>query len=590
MGTSEHPSQFCRYIMPGHIKKSDGPDPDPSPWLIVSDELKVKLKSKPYDPKKSCWVPNKGTGGYDEGLIESTDGDKVTVKLLESGDSKVFKKDVLDQVNPPKFDCSDDMAGLTYLNDACVLWNSVVRYKNLLIYTYSGLFCIAINPYKRFPIYTQRSMEIYIGKRRSECPPHIFGVAEGSYQGMMNLSKNQSILITGESGAGKTENTKKVISYFASIGATGKKKEGEPGLEDKIVQTNPVLEAWGNAKTVRNDNSSRFGKFIRIWFNQGGKLSGADMVTYLLEKSRLTFQATLERCYHAFYNIMSDHVPDCKAKCFLSDNIYDYWWVSQGKVTVDSIDDKEDMMFADEAFDILGFTNDMKYNVFKNTACMMHMGNMTKDFVPVGKDEQAEIKDETNANKVAELLGIDAEWMITYFCKPKLKVGTEWVQKGSTCQNAANSVAGIARAIYERTFRIVVEKCNETLCDPSMKKVTYIGVLDIAGFEIFDYNGFEQICINYVNEKLQQFFNQHMFTLEQEEYVREGLDWANVDFGMDLQKCIDMFEKPMAFLAIFEEESLFPKATDATFAEKLMTNMLGKWTQFAKPNPRPDPH
>merc|ERR1712226_1510999 len=216
-------------------------------------------------------------------------------------------------------------------------------------------------------------------------------------------------------------------------------------------------------------------------------------------------------------------------------------------------------------------------------------GNMTKDFVPVGKEEQAEIKDETNCEKVAELLGIDCEWMITYFCKPKLKVGTEWVQKGSTCANASNSVAGIARAIYERTFRITVDKCNETLCDPTMKKITYIGVLDIAGFEIFDYNGFEQICINYVNEKLQQFFNNHIFTLEQEEYVREGLEWANVDFGMDLQKCIDMFEKPMAFLAIFEEESLFPKTTDATFAEKLMTNLLGKWTQFAKPNPRPDP-
>ena len=144
--------------------------------------------------------------------------------------------------------------------------------------------------------------------RRTECPPHIFGVAEGSYQGMQNAGKNQSILITGESGAGKTENTKKVISYFASIGASTKKKEGEVGLEDKIVQTNPVLEAWGNAKTVRNDNSSRFGKFIRIWFNQGGKLSGADMVTYLLEKSRLSFQASLERCYHAFYNIMSDQV------------------------------------------------------------------------------------------------------------------------------------------------------------------------------------------------------------------------------------------------------------------------------------------
>jgi len=576
--------------MPGHIKKSDGPDPDPSPWLEVSPELKVKLKSKPYDPKKSCWVPNKATHGYDEGLIDSTEGDKVTVMILESKEKKVFKKDQVGQVNPPKFDCSDDMSGLTYLNDACVLWNSVVRYKNELIYTYSGLFCIAINPYKRFPIYTQRTMEIYIGKRRSECPPHIFGVAEGSYQGMNNGGKNQSILITGESGAGKTENTKKVISYFASIGASSKRKEGEPGLEDKIVQTNPVLEAWGNAKTVRNDNSSRFGKFIRIWFNQAGKLSGADMVSYLLEKSRLTFQAELERCYHAFYNIMSDAVADCKAKCLLTDNIYDYWWVSQGKVTVDSIDDKEDMQFADEAYDILGFSNDEKYNVYKLTAVVMHMGNLTKDFVPVGKDEQAEVKDDTNALKVANLCGIDAEWMITYFCKPKLKVGTEWVSKGLSCTGAASSVSGIGRKIYELVFRFIVDKCNETIIDPTMKKVHYIGCLDIAGFEIFDYNGFEQICINFCNEKLQQFFNQHMFVLEQEEYVREGIDWANVDFGMDLQKCIDMFEKPMGLLAILEEESLFPKATDQTFAAKLHENLLGKCENFQKANPKPDPN
>merc|ERR1712002_1226522 len=525
--------------------------------------------------------------GYLEGLIESTDGNKVSVKV--GGEVKVFKADAITQANPPVYDCSEDMANLTYLNDACVLWNSVVRYKNELIYTYSGLFCIAINPYKRFPIYTQRTMEIYIGKRRSECPPHIFGVAEGSYQGMMNLQKNQSILITGESGAGKTENTKKVISYFASIGATGKKKEGEIGLEDKIVNTNPVLEAWGNAKTVRNDNSSRFGKFIRIWFNAAGKLSGADMVIYLLEKSRLTFQAELERCYHSFYNIMSDEIPDIKEKCLLSDDIYDYWWVSQGKTTVPSIDDKEDMQFAHEAYDILGFTEEEKYNVYKLTACVMHMGNLTKDFVPVGKEEQAEVKDETNAEKVADICGIDREWMITYFCKPKLKVGTEWVSKGQTCDGASQSVGGIGRSIYERVFTFIMNKCNETLFDPTMKKVQYIGCLDIAGFEIFDYNGFEQICINFANEKLQQFFNQHMFVLEQEEYVREGLEWGNVDFGMDLQKCITMFEKPMGLLAILEEESLFPKATDTTFAAKLHENLLGKCENFQKPSPKPDP-
>ena len=428
-----------------------------------------------------------------------------------------------------------------------------------------------------------------MGLRRNECPPHIFGVAESSYQGMMNNAKNQSILVTGESGAGKTENTKKVISYFASIGASGKKKEGEPGLEDKIVQTNPVLEAWGNAKTVRNDNSSRFGKFIRIWFNAGGKLSGADMVIYLLEKSRLTFQASLERCYHSFYNVMSDQIPDIKEKCFLSDDIYDYWWVSQGKTTVDSIDDKEDMMFADEAYDILGFSNEEKYNIYKLTAVVMHMGNFSKDFVPVGKEEQAEVKDETNADKVAAVCGIDKEWMVTYFCKPKLKVGTEWVSKGQTCDGAASSVSGIGRSVYERLFSFIMNKCNDTLFDPTMKKVQYIGCLDIAGFEIFDYNGFEQICINFANEKLQQFFNQNMFDLEQEDYVREGLEWGNVDFGMDLQKCITMFEKPMGLLAILEEESLFPKATDQSFATKLHENLLGKCENFQKASPKPDP-
>merc|ERR1712190_371837 len=220
----------------------------------------------------------------------------------------------------------------------------------------------------------------------------------------------------------------------------------------------------------------------------------------------------------------------------------------------------------------------------------MHMGNLTKDFIPVGKEGQADIPQdkEANAEKVASLCGIDCEWMVNYFCKPKLKVGTEWVSKGQTCSGASNSVGGIGRKIYELVFRFITEKCNLTLIDPTMKKTNYIGCLDIAGFEIFDYNGFEQICINFVNEKLQQFFNQHMFTLEQEEYVREGIEWANVDFGMDLQVCITMFEKPMGLLAIWEEESLFPKATDATFCGKLHDNLLGKpgCGNFMKPCPK----
>jgi myosin heavy chain 6/7 len=219
------------------------------------------------------------------------------------------------------------------------------------------------------------------------------------------------------------------------------------------------------------------------------------------------------------------------------------------------------------------------------------MGEMSKSFVGMGKEEQADIKpeDQKHASNVSTLLGIDCEWMINYFCKPKLKVGAEWVTKGQTVSQASSSVAGIARSLYERTFKFIVDKCNETLVDETMKRVQFIGVLDIAGFEIFDYNGFEQICINFCNEKLQQFFNHHMFVLEQEEYMREGIEWAMVDFGMDLQKCIEMFEKPMGLLAILEEESLFPKATDQSFAAKLHANLLGKCPNFAKPDPKPDP-
>ena len=301
---------------------------DPSPWLEVKPELKEKLRKKPYDAKKSSWVPVKETGGYQEGITEgelkTADWEAIGQKVMVNvdGELKAYKSDEICQMNPPKFDCSEDMADLTFLGNACVLWNSEIRYKNELIYTYSGLFCIAINPFKRYPIYTLRTMELYVGKRRSEVWPHIFGVAEAAYQGMVQNGINQSILITGESGAGKTENTKKVISYYATICSSGKRKEGEKSLEDKIVSTNPVLEAWGNAKTVRNNNSSRFGKFIRIHFNAGGKLSGADMVVYLLEKSRLTYQQPLERCYHAFYNMMSDAVPDLKVNKAISTDWY----------------------------------------------------------------------------------------------------------------------------------------------------------------------------------------------------------------------------------------------------------------------------
>ena len=402
----------------------------------------------------------------------------------------------------------------------------------------------------------------------------------------MQNSKNQSMLITGESGAGKTENTKKVISYLAMVATTGKKSDTKKvSLEDQIVATNPILESYGNAKTSRNDNSSRFGKFIRIHFNASGKLAGCDIESYLLEKSRITQQQEVERSYHIFYQLLQPFVPDLKAKCNLGDDIYDYSYVSQGKVTVASIDDNEELEYTDSAFDIIGFSQEEKWNCYKLTAAVMTMGEMR--FKQKGRDEQCEPDAMDIAGKVASNLGIDAESVMKAFCKPRIKVGTEWVTKGQNIEQSMNAVGGIARAIFDRLFKWLIEKCNETLIDATMKKVNFVAVLDIAGFEIFEYNGFEQISINFVNEKLQQFFNHHMFVVEQQEYVSEGIDWVMVDFGMDLQACIIMFEKPMGLWAILEEESLFPKATDKSFEEKLKAS-LGKLPIFLKPQSKTD--
>ena len=262
------------------------------------------------------------------------------------------------------------MANLTFLNDASVFHNLKIRYQSKLIYTYSGLFCIVVNPYKRFPIYTPTVVKLYLGKRRNEVPPHLWAITETAYRNMLQNSKDQSMLITGESGAGKTENTKKVISYLAMVATSGKKSAKKASLEDQIVATNPILESYGNAKTSRNDNSSRFGKFIRIHFNSSGKLSGCDIESYLLEKSRITQQQEVERSYHIFYQLLQPFVADMKEKCCLSDDIYDYTFVSQGKTSVPSIDDNEELEYTDSAFDILGFSDREKWECYQLTAAV----------------------------------------------------------------------------------------------------------------------------------------------------------------------------------------------------------------------------
>ncbi|XP_046870249.1 myosin heavy chain, fast skeletal muscle-like [Hypomesus transpacificus] len=562
-------------------------------YLRKPERERLEAQAAPFDAKNACYVPD-AKELYLKGMVVKRDGGKCDVKVLILDEVKTFKEEDISPMNPPKFDKIEDMAMMTYLNEASVLYNLKERYAAWMIYTYSGLFCATVNPYKWLPVYDMEVVNAYRGKKRMEAPPHIFSVSDNAFQFMLTDKENQSVLITGESGAGKTVNTKRVIQYFATIAVSGgeKKKEPIPGkmqgsLEDQIIAANPLLESYGNAKTVRNDNSSRFGKFIRIHFHMNGKLASADIETYLLEKSRVSFQLPDERGYHIFYQMMTNHKPELVEMSLITTNPYDYPMISQGQITVASIDDTVELDATDDAIDILGFSGEEKMSIYKFTGAVMHHGNM--HFKQKQREEQAE-PDGTEvshiilADKIGYLLGLNSAEMLKALCYPRVKVGNEFVTKGQTVPQVNNSVSALAKSIYERMFLWMVIRINQML-DTKQPRNYYIGVLDIAGFEIFDYNSMEQLCINFTNEKLQQFFNHTMFVLEQEEYKKEGIVWAFIDFGMDLAACIELIEKPMGIFSILEEECMFPKASDTSFKNKLYDQHLGKNKAFEKPKP-----
>ncbi|XP_051023802.1 myosin-2 [Acomys russatus] len=556
-----------------------------APYLRKSEKERIEAQNRPFDAKTSVFVAEPKES-FVKGTIQSKDAGKVTVKT-EAGATLTVKEDQIFPMNPPKYDKIEDMAMMTHLHEPAVLYNLKERYAAWMIYTYSGLFCVTVNPYKWLPVYNPEVVTAYRGKKRQEAPPHIFSISDNAYQFMLTDRENQSILITGESGAGKTVNTKRVIQYFATIAVTGDKKKEEASsgkmqgtLEDQIISANPLLEAFGNAKTVRNDNSSRFGKFIRIHFGTTGKLASADIETYLLEKSRVTFQLKAERSYHIFYQITSNKKPELIEMLLITTNPYDYPFVSQGEISVASIDDQEELMATDSAIDILGFTNEEKVSIYKLTGAVMHYGNMK--FKQKQREEQAEPDGTEVADKAAYLQGLNSADLLKALCYPRVKVGNEYVTKGQTVEQVTNSVGALAKAMYEKMFLWMVTRINQQL-DTKQPRQYFIGVLDIAGFEIFDFNSLEQLCINFTNEKLQQFFNHHMFVLEQEEYKKEGIEWTFIDFGMDLAACIELIEKPMGIFSILEEECMFPKATDTSFKNKLYEQHLGKSANFQKP-------
>ncbi|NXU47681.1 MYH3 protein, partial [Turnix velox] len=562
-----------------------------APYLRKSEQERTEAQNQPFDAKTYCFVADPEVE-YIKGKIKDAQDGKITVET-EDGRTVAVKPNDVYAMNPPKFDRIEDVSMLTHLHEPAVLYNLKDRYSSWMIYTYSGLFCVVVNPYKWLPVYNPQVVLAYRGKKRQETPPHIFSISDNAYQFMLKgelfyFDQTQS----GESGAGKTVNTKRVIQYFVMIAASGDaaRKEaswikvgGRKGtLENQIISANPLLEAFGNAKTVRNDNSSRFGKFIRIHFGASGKLASGDIETYLLEKSRVTFQLKAERSYHIFYQILSNKKSELLEMLLITTNPYDYPFISQGEISVASINDQEELVATDAAIDILGFSPDEKMGIYKLTGAILHYGNMK--FKQKSREEQAEPDGTAEADKAAYLMGLNSADLLKAFCCPRVKVGNEYVMKGQTVDQVHQAVSAISKSVYEKLFLWIVMRINQQL-DTKQPRHQFIGVLDIAGFEIFEFNSFEQLCINFTNEKLQQFFNHHTFVLEQEEYKKEGIDWEIIDFGMDLAACIELIEKPMGIFSILEEECMFPKATDTSFKNKLYDQHLGKSSNFQKPKP-----
>lgn len=471
------------------------------------------------------------------------------------------------------------MAELTHLNEASVVHNLHMRYQADLIYTYSGLFLVAINPYCPLPIYNNEYINMYKGRNREDTKPHIFAMADEAFRNLVDEGENQSILVTGESGAGKTENTKKVIQYLAAVAFSESpiknKTQQSSNLSAQILRANPILEAFGNAQTVRNNNSSRFGKFIRIEFTRTGTIAGAFIDWYLLEKSRVVRLSAQERNYHVFYQLLKGADKEMRQRFLLNAaDVEDFTYTKDGNGTISGVSDKDEWNSLIEAFNVMGFSEEDQESVLRTVAAVLHLGNITVQNESRGAD-QARLAPEARAEaeKFCTLLGIKTDPFLSGLLHPRVKAGREWVEKVQTPQQVRLAIDALAKGIYERGFGDLVAKINRQLdrSGMGMDDSHFIGVLDIAGFEIFEENSFEQLCINYTNEKLQQFFNHHMFVLEQEEYAREKIEWKFIDFGHDLQPTIDLIElpNPIGIFSCLDEDSVMPKATDKSFTEKL---------------------
>ncbi|XP_069586692.1 unconventional myosin-X [Ranitomeya imitator] len=459
----------------------------------------------------------------------------------------------------------EDMAALCDLHEGSIMYNLYQRYQENKIYTYIGSILASVNPYKLIPgLYDRNTVELYSRHHLGEIPPHIFAVANECYRCLWKRHDNQCVLISGESGAGKTESTKLILKYLSAMSQHSlevSSKEKTASVEQAILESSPIMEAFGNAKTVYNNNSSRFGKFIQLHICQKGHIQGGRIVDYLLEKNRVVRQNPEERNYHIFYALLEGAGKEEREAFYLLHPEKYHYLNQSGCIRDETISDKETFHEVKTAMEVMKFKSEDVREVFRLLAGILHLGNI--DFMTAGG---AQISTKTALGRTADLLGLDSEQLTEALTHRSMILRGEEISTPLSIQQAIDSRDSVAMALYSQCFTWVIRKINSRVKGKNDFKS--IGILDIFGFENFEVNRFEQFSINYANEKLQEYFNKHIFSLEQLEYSREGLVWEDINWT-DNGECLDLIEKKLGLLALINEESYFPKATDSTLLEKL---------------------
>lgn len=421
---------------------------------------------------------------------------------------------------------------------------------------------MAVNPYQVLPIYTADQIKLYKERKIGELPPHIFAIGDNCYSHMKRFRQDQCIVISGESGAGKTESTKLILQYLAAI--SGK----HSWIEQQILEANPILEAFGNAKTVRNDNSSRFGKYIDIHFNANGVIEGAKIEQYLLEKSRIVSQNPDERNYHIFYCLLAGLSAEDKKKLFLT-SPSSYRYLTGGNcIECEGRDDASEFSDIHSAMKVLCFSDQEIWEVYKLLAAILHTGNIKCKATVIDNLDATEITERVSVERVSSLLEVPGQLLVDALTRKTLFAHGETVISTLSRDQSVDVANAFTKGIYGRLFVFIVRKINAAIYKPKTSMRSAIGVLDIFGFENFDHNSFEQFCINFANENLQQFFVQHIFKLEQEEYNNEGINWRHIEF-VDNQDALDLIAtKQLNIMALIDEEAKFPKGKPHRIAEK----------------------